>query len=60
MYQSHVDVKLFQFKVILNQNDVMDLCVKDRTIRSGVETNLEVKDAMGEERLRRLIEQLMT
>ena len=28
----------------------MDLCAEDRTIRSGVETNLDVKDAMGEER----------
>ena len=48
-FKSHEEAKLFQFKVIPNWDDIVDLCAKDRTIELGVENALDVNDIMSKE-----------
>ncbi|KHN45196.1 hypothetical protein glysoja_047559, partial [Glycine soja] len=46
---SHKSAKPFQFKVLQNWDDIVDLCAKDRATGHGAETAMDADEAMSRE-----------
>ncbi|XP_029124846.1 uncharacterized protein LOC109819160 [Cajanus cajan] len=48
-YQAHKEARQFRFKVIVNWDDIVDLCAKDRATGHGAETAMDADEVMSRE-----------